>query len=255
MSSSLLIAKYTIIDYLKSKSLFAVLIISFFLFLVTFVSSQITYKTVDKVIIDIGFGLTAFFIYLSSIFWGQNLITDEIEKKTVHTILSRGIRRLNFFFGKFISLLGIILLNLSILSVFVLSLYWLFGGQFEMNIIHCLWGFYLAALILSGLATFFSFFMNGYLASILTASVYITSSIVASTLNTTYVKRTPIVEDFLIVLKYILPDFNKLNFTDYLLSMNTVKTQDLWYIFLYGVGYVFVLNFSSYLIFNKKELN
>ena len=70
-----------------------------------------------KLLIDIGLGSMRFFGMLIAIFLGVRLISDEIEKRTIHTILTKPVTRAQFLLGKFFGSLGTVFSNLALMGI------------------------------------------------------------------------------------------------------------------------------------------
>jgi ABC-type transport system involved in multi-copper enzyme maturation permease subunit len=67
----------------------------------------------------INLGLTAIWLFgiVIAIFIGIGLVSKEIEKRTLYTVLSRPVRRWQFVFGKYCGLLGTLAVNTSCMAV------------------------------------------------------------------------------------------------------------------------------------------
>src|ERR1035437_2600533 len=70
-----------------------------------------------KLLIDIGLGSIRFFGMLIAIFLGVRLISDEIEKRTIHTILTKPVTRAQFLLGKFFGSLATVFSNLALMGL------------------------------------------------------------------------------------------------------------------------------------------
>jgi ABC-type transport system involved in multi-copper enzyme maturation permease subunit len=70
-----------------------------------------------KLLIDIGLGSTRFFGMLIAIFLGVRLISDEIDKRTIHTILTKPVTRAQFLLGKFFGSWATVVSNLALMSL------------------------------------------------------------------------------------------------------------------------------------------
>lgn len=70
-----------------------------------------------KLLLDIGLGSIRFFGMLIAIFLGVRLIADEIEKRTIHTILAKPVTRTQFLLGKFFGALATVFSNLALMSI------------------------------------------------------------------------------------------------------------------------------------------
>ena len=70
-----------------------------------------------KLLIDIGLGSTRFFGMLIAVFLGVRLISDEIEKRTIHTILTKPVTRAQFLLGKFFGSWATVMSNMLLMSL------------------------------------------------------------------------------------------------------------------------------------------
>ncbi len=70
-----------------------------------------------KLLIDIGLGTIRFFGMLIAIFLGVRLISDEIDKRTIHTILTKPVTRAQFLLGKFFGSLATVFCNLALMGI------------------------------------------------------------------------------------------------------------------------------------------
>src|SRR5579872_6380765 len=85
---------------------------------------------VEKLIlVNVGLSAISVFGIIIAIFIGIGLVSKEIEKKTLYTILSRPVRRWEFITGKYLGLLLTLVVNAALMTV----------------------GFYIALLIFTGL--------------------------------------------------------------------------------------------------------
>ena len=95
----------------------------------------------QKFLRDYGLGFTVIITLIAAVFLGVALITPEIERRTILTILSKPVTRIEFLVGKYLGLMLTLVFNLVVMgSIFLLS-YALFvvqkdgvdalnGGQF-----------------------------------------------------------------------------------------------------------------------------
>jgi ABC-type transport system involved in multi-copper enzyme maturation permease subunit len=70
-----------------------------------------------KMLIDVGLGSIRFFGMLIAVFLGTRLIADEIEKRTIHTILTKPVTRTQFLFGKFLGGAATVLSNVVLMGL------------------------------------------------------------------------------------------------------------------------------------------
>ena len=69
-----------------------------------------------KMLIDVGLGSIRFFGMLIAVFLGTRLIPDEIEKRTIYTLLSKPVTRTQFLLGKFFGGLATVISNVALMG-------------------------------------------------------------------------------------------------------------------------------------------
>ena len=90
---------------------------------------QISIGLERLILVNVGLSSISLFGVIIAIFVGIGLVSKEIEKKTLYTILSRPVRRWEFIVGKYFGLLMTLVVNTALMTV----------------------GFYLALLVTAGL--------------------------------------------------------------------------------------------------------
>src|SRR5579884_2052311 len=74
-------------------------------------------------IVEVNLGLTAISLFgmVIAIFIGIGLVSKEIEKRTLYTVLSRPVRRWEFIAGKFFGLAGTLVVNTFFMAIGVFA--------------------------------------------------------------------------------------------------------------------------------------
>lgn len=80
----------------------------------------------QKFLRDYGIGFTVIMTLIAAIFLGTAMIPPEIERRTIFTILSKPVTRLEFLLGKYLGLMLTLLLNLFVMSAIFLLAYSVF---------------------------------------------------------------------------------------------------------------------------------
>jgi ABC-type transport system involved in multi-copper enzyme maturation permease subunit len=70
-----------------------------------------------KMLIDIGLGSCRFFGLLIAVFLGTRLIADEMEKRTIYTLLAKPVTRAQFLFGKFLGGYATVFVNVLFMGL------------------------------------------------------------------------------------------------------------------------------------------
>src|SRR5207302_7062422 len=78
---------------------------------------QISIDIERLVVINLGLTAVSLFGMLIAIFIGIGLVSKEIEKRTLYTMLSRPVRRWEFIIGKFFGLAGTLVVNTFLMAL------------------------------------------------------------------------------------------------------------------------------------------
>src|ERR1700731_1503755 len=78
---------------------------------------QISIEIEKLVVINLGLTAISLFGVVIAIFIGIALVSKEIEKRTLYTVLSRPVRRWEFIVGKFFGLAGTLVVNTLFMAI------------------------------------------------------------------------------------------------------------------------------------------
>jgi ABC-type transport system involved in multi-copper enzyme maturation permease subunit len=214
--------------------------------------STLTVGERTKIIIDIGMASINFFGVLIAIFLGISLVSKEIDKRTIYTILSKPVSRPQFLLGKYLGLSITLLVNTIIMTgVFSVTL-WYVGERFSANIFMPIGMIYLELMVMTAVGLFFSTFTTVTSSAIFTIAVYVIGHLSGDLRE--MAKRVPEVSKIILdFIYYLLPNLENFNFKGYASYMNSVPYPLLGFSMLYGIIYIFFLLGFSILIFNSRE--
>ena len=82
---------------------------------------QISIDIERLVVINLGLTAVSLFGVVIAIFIGIGLVSKEIEKRTLYTVLSRPVRRWEFIIGKFFGLAGTLVVNTFFMAIGVFA--------------------------------------------------------------------------------------------------------------------------------------
>ena len=141
---------------------------------------QISIDVERLVVVNLGLTAVSLFGVVIAIFIGIGLVSKEIEKKTLYTVLSRPVRRWEFVVGKFFGLTGTLVVNTLFMAVgvFVALLY--VSRHFQkadLPVLAALYFIILQFLIVCALALFFSSFTTPIMSAVFTFALFIIGSL------------------------------------------------------------------------------
>lgn len=151
-----MLALNTYREVIRDRILYALILFAILLIGLSLALGQLTFAEQSR--ISANFGLSAIHLcaVILAIFIGSNLVSKEIEKKTILTILTRPINRLQFILGKCLGLTMVIAVMVLGLA-FVLALVFLgLGMPVDARLAVVLGGLLAESLILLGVTLVFS---------------------------------------------------------------------------------------------------
>lgn len=251
----LTIAKYTFKEIVKSNIFYVTLIMGIALIVVTYVATEFTYGVPQKVAMDFGTGMLSLSSLGIAVFMGATLLPKEIDSRTVYMVISRPVPRYIFISGKILGLIGVLVLNILILSSMTLVAFKLLGGVINGVILFAIVFNLLEAVLLLLLVVFFSVFANPILSTIISLLIFTLGHAVKETLNTLFVQDRPALKIILEFSHLVLPGFYKLNLKDFIGYETTIDASYIQSAALYGFSYSLFLFFLIIYFFNKKNLD
>jgi ABC-type transport system involved in multi-copper enzyme maturation permease subunit len=137
MGKVIAIALNTFKEAVRNKVLYFLLIFAILIMAFSAVISDLSISSPEKLIKDLGLASIDFFGFLIAVFVGVYLVYNELDRKTIYTIVSKPIDRTQFILGKFFGLLFTIYVNIAIMTfVFFAVLYFRESTAYEVMIKH-----------------------------------------------------------------------------------------------------------------------
>ena len=140
---------------------------------------QISIGIERLVVINLGLTAVSLFGIVIAIFIGIGLVSKEIEKRTLYTVLSRPVRRWEFIAGKFFGLWGTLIVNTFFMAIGVFAALLYVSHHFsrsDAGILAALYFIILQFVIITALALLFSSFSSPLLSAIFTFALFVIGS-------------------------------------------------------------------------------
>ena len=255
IQKSLIVAKFTFLELIKSRILMNVVLLGAGLMVVCFIASEFTYGAVERVAIDFGLGTLSLSSVGIAIFLGVGLVSNEIKNRTAYMIVSRPISRSAFLIGKVLGMSGILALNITILGFMSISLYLFLGGEINEVIFFSLFFSFLESLLVLLIVIFFSLVTNKTMSVIYTMATFVLGHAISETKLISFAKNNFLFEVLLKIYGFIFPDLSKINIKDFVLYKIELDPKFLFGAMAYAFTYILFLCFLNSLIFERKNLD
>jgi len=217
---------------------------------------QISIEIERLVVINLGLTAVSLFGVVIAIFIGIGLVSKEIEKRTLYTVLSRPVRRWEFIVGKFFGLAGTLVVNTFFMGIGVFGALLYVAHKFSAPDAHILIALYfivLQFLIICALALLFSSFSSPLLSAIFAFSLFIIGSF-ADDLRGFATLTHGVGRWIAIGLAYLVPNFSALNVISVVAHQQTIGLQLILQDTFYALFYAAMALSGAVLIFERRNL-
>lgn len=253
MSSSIVIALNTFRENLRDRILYNLLLFSILLIGASVILADLTIAEHMKIVTDLGLAAINLVGVLIAIFVGIGLVSKEIERRTIYTIMSRPISRIQFILGKYLGLVLTLFLNLVIMvAVFVATL-WLYGAPVHVALFQAIELIFIELLLVTALALFFSTFSSSTLSAILTLGLYVIGHLTTDLRGIAGKSRSEMVKLLAGTLYYLCPNLELL---DVKAQATMGEMIALFYqaaVSAYGLLYTALLLTAACLVFQQRD--
>jgi ABC-type transport system involved in multi-copper enzyme maturation permease subunit len=209
-------------------------------------------------IVLVNLGLTAVSIFgiIIAIFIGIGLVSKEIEKRTLYTVLSRPIRRWEFIVGKFLGLAGTLVVNTFFMAVgFFAALFYVVRhfDRADASLLVALYFIVLEFFIMTALALLFSSFSTPILSAVMTFALFVIGTF-AEELRTFATMVSGAARWASTALAYLVPNFAALNVISTVAHGQSISRQLVLLNTVYALLYAGAAVCGAILIFERRNL-
>jgi ABC-type transport system involved in multi-copper enzyme maturation permease subunit len=217
---------------------------------------QISIEIERLVVVNLGLTAVSLFGVVIAIFIGIGLVSKEIEKRTLYTVLSRPVRRWEFIVGKFFGLAGTLVVNTFFMGIGVFGALLYVTHKFsggDARILIALYFIILQFLIICALALLFSSFSSPLLSAIFAFSLFVIGSF-ADDLRGVATLTHGLGRWIATGLAYLVPNFSALNVISAVAHQQAIGLQLILQNTLYALFYAAMALSGAVLIFERRNL-
>jgi ABC-type transport system involved in multi-copper enzyme maturation permease subunit len=217
---------------------------------------QISIDIERLVVINLGLTAISLFGVVIAIFVGIGLVSKEIEKKTLYTVLTHPVRRWQFIVGKFFGLAGTLTVNTFFMALGVFAALFYVSKHFQRSdggILIALYFIILQFLIVTALALFFSSFSSPLLSAVFAFSLFVIGSF-AEDLRGFAGMAEGATRWLATGAAYLVPNLSALNIVSAVAHEQPVSGQLILFNTGYALVYVGMALCGAILIFERRDL-
>ena len=217
---------------------------------------QISIDIEKLVVINLGLTAVALFGVVIAIFVGIGLVSKEIEKRTLYTVLSRPVRRWEFIVGKFFGLAGTLVVNTFFMGVGVFFALLYVAHRLQKPdswVLVALYFIVLQFLIMTALALLFSSFSSPLMSAVFAFALFVIGSF-AEDLRGFAAMAKGVTHYLASAAAYLIPNLSALNVISSVAHGQAVSSQLILYNTLYATTYTAMALSGAVLIFEHRNL-
>ena len=250
------IASNTFREAVRDRVLYNLILFALLMAGASVLVGQISIDIERQVVINLGLTAVSLFGVVIAIFIGIGLVSKEIEKRTLYTVLARPVRRWEFIVGKFCGLVVTLVVNTVLMSigVFLALLYVAHGlERGDLSVVVALYFIILQFIVVTALALLFSSFSSPLLSAVLAFALFVVGTFAedlrgfaAMSHGATRVGAT--------IAAYLMPNFAALNVIGQAAHAQPIPGNLILSNTMYALLYALAAIAGAVLIFERRNL-
>jgi len=217
---------------------------------------QISIDIERLVVVNLGLTAVSLFGVVIAIFIGIGLVSKEMERRTLYTVLSRPVRRWEFIIGKFFGLTGTLVVNTFCMAIGVFAALLYVSHKFQSSdawILVALFFIVLQFLILCSLALLFSSFSSPVLSAVFAFSLFVIGSFAEDLRG--FARMSHGLTQWLATgAAYLVPNLSALNVIGQVAHEQRIPAHLIAYNTAYALAYSAMAICGAVLIFERRNL-
>jgi ABC-type transport system involved in multi-copper enzyme maturation permease subunit len=250
------IAFNTFREAVRDRVLYNLIFFAILLVASSVLFGQISIGIERQVLINLGLSAISVFGVAIAIFIGIGLVSKEIDKRTLYTVLSRPVRRWEFIVGKFFGLAGTLAVNTFFMAMgFFAALLYLAHGFERADgwLLVAIWFIVLEFVIVTALALLFSSFSTPLESAVFALLLFIIGSF-AEDLRGFARMAHGLTHVLATIAAYVVPNFAAFNVIGRVAHSEPVAGSLILYNTIYALLYATAAIAGAVLIFERRNL-
>jgi len=246
------IAVNTFRENLREKLLYNLLFFALLMIGSSILLSRITLGDYHRLILDLGLASINLFGVLIAIFVGIGLVSKEVDRKTIYTIVSKPIPRYEFLLGKYCGLVITLLANTVVMVAGLVIVLQVMDVPITSLVFKSLALIFLELMVITAVAVLFSTFTSATLSAIFTLAVYVIGHL-SGDLKDFARKLDDVSQMAVNAIYYALPNLERFNLKGHVIHHLDFGIADMALTLAYGLTYAAFLLLLASVIFQRRD--
>jgi Cu-processing system permease protein len=250
----LAIALNTYREAIRNRVLYVILAFAVFFILGSRFLGSISVGQDIKIIKDMGLAGLSVFSVLIAILVGTNIVYQEIDRRTIYTILSKPARRHEFVLGKYFGLLATLVTVVAAMSLVFLAQVSLAGGGFGLTMLVAIALIGVELAVVTAVAVLLSCIASPLLSAVFVFCFYVIGHTLRNLLALLPYVESDGMRKFLSLIYFVLPNLNNFNVHRQVVNDLPLPWDTIGFAVAYAVVYVAALLTLSSMALERRDL-
>ena len=253
-------------ESVRDKVFYNLVLFSLLMMAASFLIGQLTAGQDVKIIKDLGLAATSMFGLFLAVFIGIGLVSKEVERRSIYSLLSKPITRAQLVFGKYCGLTLTLAVNIVVMAValYAVLAYLAWGVPADMRaawdapaldpaLMKAMVLIFAELMLVTALALFFSTFSSPMLSAALTVGLYIAGHFSGDLRNFREVVDSPAAAAVARGLYWVLPNLAQFDVKSDVVHGVRVSSGYMAMVGAYAALYIGMLLAIASLVFSRRD--
>lgn len=253
-------------ESVRDKVLYNLVFFAILLMGASYLIGQLTAGQDVKIIKDLGLAATSIFGLFIAVFIGIGLVSKEVERRSIYSLLSKPIDRYQLVVGKFLGLTLTLAVNLAVMAAALYAVLWYMAWMagptvaaawetpaLDPALMKAIALTFVELAVVTAIALFFSTFSTPMLSAALTFGLFVAGRFSADLRNFNDVVASPAAAVLAKVVYWILPNLAQFDVRAQVVHGQPVTVPYMLLTSAYGVLYIGGLVVAAVAVFSRRD--
>jgi len=248
----LTIATNTFLEARHNKVLFIAAGFAAVLMVFSFFMGEVSLYQNEKVVKDVGLASISLLGVFVAVFMGANSLYQELEKRTIYSVISKPINRHEFLIGKYIGMLVVLTTVVLLMTLFLYGVTWSYEFRIDWILLIAVGLILMELFVVGAMAIFFSSFSSPFLSGLFTIGLFLVGRVTSELGQFGERSKNELFQLVATKIQKIY-DLEAFNLRDHAVHKLPIYAEDFWYPVLYGILLISILLILSVWCFRKRD--
>jgi ABC-type transport system involved in multi-copper enzyme maturation permease subunit len=251
------VAVNTFREAVRDRVLYNLIFFALIMIATAILVGQISIGIERMVIVNLGLSAISLMGLVMAVFIGVGLVSKEIEKRTLYSLLAKPIYRWQFLAGKYAGLLLTLVVNTAFMTVGLGAALYYVGRPFvhgDLTILTAVYFIVLELALVTALAMLFSCYSSPMMSTLFTLSVYVVGVFAKDIRSFGDLSNDKALKVVTHVIYYIVPNFHNFNAIAAASHGEGIAFSLIWQNTLYTLVYVVLVLLAATAVFSGRDL-